>query len=416
MNSDLFVWIFLPGATEPVIAGRLTTSKGATGYLGRFVYGKSYLARRDAIPIDPVSLPLSEQEFVFTALSGIPGAIMDACPDKWGVRVIDRLEGKKDYPLGYILTNDPGRAGMLAFSSSPDEKPVELVSREFPLADIMKAAEAVETGEPVDRELLRALHPGTGGARPKCNIIDEDGVWIAKFSSIDDSSLISIPRLEHASMSLARACGVDAAETRITSIDGKDICLVKRFDREIVRKESSSIVSRIGYLSARSVFYADTQFDKSGSPSYGRLARWMTRYGCTSFEKHQLYRRMAFNVAIRNSDDHELNHGLIHVGEGRWTLSKAFDVLPVLQSHHIHQHALLIGENADGTVENLLSNAEAFGLTRDEASFIVQDVQLIIRDHWLDVMYEAGFGDESIRHIEHLFQPIPLARSKKLKP
>lgn len=406
MSSEvLFVWIYLPEETSPVVAGRLNIRVTPSGAVGEFVYGQSYLARSDAVPLDPVSLPLNNSASPFTSLSGFPSVILDACPDRWGIAVIDRLLGKKSYPAGYLLMNDPGRAGNLAFSLAATEPPQELESREFPLAEMLGAAVAVETGQPVDAELLRALHPGTGGARPKCNIIDGDAVWIAKFPSVKDSPLVSNPRLEHATMQLAREwCGIECAETRLKVVDGKDVCLVRRFDRTIVADK----IFRKGFISARTVFYADPAYAAMVTGSYGRFARWGQRFGCTADDRRQLFRRMVFNCAVRNSDDHELNHGLIHVKGGEFRLSQAFDMVPTLIPHEIHRHALLIGNSASGTVENLASNANAFGINRDEALAIITDIQTTIAGHWRETFYEAGFGEEELRRIEHVFRPIPI--------
>ena len=402
-SNPLFVWNYLPGSTIPVVSGRLDIDHTAAKPVGRFVYGKSYLDRPNAIPIDPVNLPLAEREFLFTELNGFPGVILDACPDHWGKRVIQRLFGSQVDPEGFLLLNDPGRVGALAFSRSASEIPVELSSREFSLKDMLAASVAVDEDRPIEPELLRALHPGTGGARPKCNVIDQDGIWIAKFPSMKDPHWISIPRLEHASMLLGQKCNINVAQTRLEVVDGVDVCLVKRFDREVMNGE----VMRRGFVSARSVFYSDPNFAKYGIESYGRLATWMTRYGCQSDDCEQLYRRMVFNCAIRNSDDHDLNHGFVHIEDSQFRLAKAFDVLPMLSSNTIHQHALVIGDTAAGTVSNLLSSIAAFGLTHSQGQDIIVDVQEKVKSLWQETLYEAGFGDEEMRRLEPYFKEIP---------
>lgn len=403
MTSEvLYVWAHLPGSADPVVAGRLEVTRTAAGPVGHFNYGQSYLSRSDAIPLDPLSLPLKKGVGTFTHLGGYPGVIMDAGPDLWGKRVIDRLKGPQAYPRGYLLLNDPGRSGCLSFSTRPDELPIPLTSRAFPLAELLAAAEAVETDRPVDPELLKALHPGTGGARPKCNVIEDGEVWIAKFPSADDR-LISVPRLEHASMCLARLCGVDAAETRIRDVNGRDVCLVRRFDRY----SENGRICRRGFLSARSVFFDDPAFAAVGTGSYPRLARWMPRFGAGIDDRRQLFRRLAFNVMVRNDDDHELNHGLVHVRNDEFALAKAYDIVPTLHANRTRQHALLLGDAAAGTVANLVSSAESFALTRDAALEIVRTIERQVLESWQEVFYEAGFGDEDLRKLEAVFRPIP---------
>jgi len=409
MTSDLYTWIYLPGQSQPVVAGKLTISATPAGNAGIFVYGKSYLSNPDALPIDPVSLPLRGNINHISSFNGYPGAILDACPDRWGIKVITRLRGEQDFPSGYLLLNDPGRSGCLAFSDSALSPPQELSSREFSLTQLMHAAESVENNQPVEEELLRALHPGTGGARPKCNLIDDDAVWIAKFPSSSDSPLISIPRLEHAAMTLARACGINAAETKIKVVGGKDVCLVRRFDRMV----SNGNISRFVYLSARTVFYGDAGFERFKTGSYSRLARWLPRYGSDNSAAGELFRRMVFNCAIRNTDDHEINHGLVFDPARGYVLAPAFDVVPQPGSHRIHQHALLIGDSAAGTIDNLLFAHQSFGLSKEEAAAIINAVSTSVRAKWQEIFYECGFGDEEIHRLEHCFRPIPSSQGNQ---
>ena len=405
-SDSLYVWVYLPDASTPVVAGRLDVSATPAGNIGRFNYGQSYLSRSDAVPIDPVALPLAKGSKTFTSLNGFPGAILDACPDAWGKRVIDRLQGKQANPEGYLLFNDPGRAGCLAFSEEPDQPPLAPQGREFGLAELLAAAQAVEAGGDVEPELLKALHPGSGGARPKCSITAQGESWIAKFSSLDDR-YISIPRLEHATMMLARECGVDAAETQLREIGGQDICLVRRFDR-VVNQAASGITARRGFLSARTVFYDDPAYAAVGTGSYQRLSRWMPRYGASRADQQQLFVRMVFNAVVRNDDDHEQNHGLVHVRADRFSLAPAYDIVPNLLPRPVNYHALLIGGSGAGTVANLVAVAEDFALSRDEAREIVRSVESQVLNTWQDIFYEAGFGDEDIRKVEPIFRPLPL--------
>lgn len=405
-SDSLYVWVYLPDASTPVVAGRLDVSATPAGNIGRFNYGQSYLSRADAVPIDPVALPLAKGSRTFTSLNGFPGAMMDACPDAWGKRVIDRLQGKQANPVGYLLFNDPGRAGCLAFSQQPDQPPTVLESREFDLAELLSAAQAVEAERFVDPELLNALHPGSGGARPKCSITAQGESWIAKFSSLDDR-YISIPRLEHATMMLARECGVDAAETQLREIGGQDICLVRRFDR-VVNQAASGITARRGFLSARTVFYDDPAYAAVGTGSYQRLSRWMPRYGASRADQQQLFVRMVFNAVVRNDDDHEQNHGLVHVRADRFSLAPAYDIVPNLLPRPVNYHALLIGGSGAGTVANLVAVAEDFALSKDEAREIVKSVESRVLNTWHDIFYKAGFDDEDIRKVEPIFRPLPL--------
>ena len=259
----------------------------------------------------------------------------------------------------------------------------------------------------VDSELLKALHPGTGGAKPKCNIEKDGSIWIAKFQSLKDPAWLSIPKLEHACMSLARTCGISVAQTQLQTINDKDVYLVKRFDRAGCGLETR----RISYISARSVFYADPGYGALGTGSYARLARWIAKYGGSFNQKVELFKRMVFNCAIRNSDDHEANHGLIRRYDGAYSLSPAFDVLPVISNHKVHSHSLIIGDDASGTIENLMSNCQAFDLNHEAALIIIEDIQSVIHHSWQETFYSAGLGDQEINRLAHLFAPIPMRKT-----
>ncbi|PPC84679.1 MAG: hypothetical protein CTY38_01125 [Methylotenera sp.] len=413
MTSDgkkhLYVWAYLPGEAIPAMAGRLSVENSPSVRHGVFQYSKSYLANPNAFSLDPIKLPLNETKHEFTALGGFPSALLDSCPDNWGIRVIHQLSGEKDVPEGYLLMNDPGRVGALAFTEDK-RTPIELSSREFSIGELLKAAESVESGDPVDEELLRALNPGTGGARPKCNIVYKGQLWIAKFPSSKDLAIVSQPRIEHAVMTLAGICGLDVAQTELIQVDGKDVCLVRRFDRKVV----DGAILRQHYLSARTLFYADDNFNKTGLGSYQRLARWLQRYVANNAQsKLELYKRMVFNVAVRNSDDHELNHGLIHVRDNEYRLSPAFDISPIPSSNLVKQHALLIGSSGDGTISALLEAAEGFSISQDIAFGVIEKMQSQIAEHWLDNLYSCGFDDAQVAAVSGLFRPIPYEKVAK---
>src|SRR5438128_122447 len=109
--SECFVYITLPNETSFVTAGRFVLTKDRSGNaLGRFVYGRSYLARNDAAEIDPVELKLSEKTYDTGRLNGVFGALRDAGPDYWGRRVIEKHAGKPVLgELDYLLESADDR-------------------------------------------------------------------------------------------------------------------------------------------------------------------------------------------------------------------------------------------------------------------------------------------------------------------
>jgi serine/threonine-protein kinase HipA len=238
--TECFVYITLPGTTEPVTAARFEITTNRSGVpLGRLVYGKSYLARRDAVAFDPVELTLGPRVYETAMMKGVFGALRDASPDSWGRRVIERHIGKSPLSeLDYLLESPDDRAGALSFGlGQKPPAPKRKFNRTIVLAKLQAIADAIVNDEelPADPEVTQAgelLLEGTsmGGARPKAVVEDDEGLWIAKFNRSDDKW--NYARIERALLVLARACGLATAESKVVSIGARNVLLIKRFDRE----------------------------------------------------------------------------------------------------------------------------------------------------------------------------------------
>jgi len=217
--SEAFVWIWLPGAVDPVVAGKLT----ADGEHLIFNYGKSYLARKSAIPLYDPELPLQSGHISLLPGLSMPACIRDASSDAWGRRVIINrklgTEGAKADTaqldeLTYLLESGSDRIGALDFQRSATEY-VPRGTKKASLSQLAQAAEYIEKGIPLSPELDEALQHGTsiGGARPKAQIDDGDKKYIAKFSSTTD--LYSVVKAEFIAMRLAARCGLSVAKEDI---------------------------------------------------------------------------------------------------------------------------------------------------------------------------------------------------------
>src|SRR5450432_1125757 len=200
--GECFVYITLPGQTEPVTAGRFVLSIDRRGTpQGRFVYGRSYLGRPDAVALDPIELKLSPRTYTTTALGGMFGALRDASPDFWGRRVIQRHLGKaQPGEMEYLLHSPDDRAGALGFGlNQAPPAPKRTFNQTLDLARAQAIADTIAASDddrgirPAgdradphhDRDQLEELMlVGTsmGGARPKAVVEDEAGLWLAKFN------------------------------------------------------------------------------------------------------------------------------------------------------------------------------------------------------------------------------------------
>lgn len=177
-ERECFVALMLPGGTEFVIAGRFRWIPGDGAPVGRFVYGRSYLERRDAVEIDPVQLRLSDRVVETGRLTGFFGAIRDAMPDDWGRRVLERrLGGGALSEFDYLEHSPDDRAGALGFA--PEPSPPSAGGRFLrlsQLARIQRAADAIVAGRPTpsaheETEALLLLSTSMGGARPKTQVL-----------------------------------------------------------------------------------------------------------------------------------------------------------------------------------------------------------------------------------------------------
>jgi serine/threonine-protein kinase HipA len=255
MNSkspaECYVYITLPGETEAVTAGRFELTKDRSGNtLGRFVYGKSYLARGNAVAIDPVELKLAGGTYETARLNGVFGALRDSGPDYWGRRVIEKRAGIPQLgELDYLLNSADDRAGALGFGlGQQPPAPRRKFNKTLELAKLQEIAEALMRDEDVKAEEaaqvqdLMLIGTSMGGARPKAVVEDVEGLWVAKFNRPDDRW--NNTRVEHAMLELARTCGISVATSRVETVAGKDVLLVKRFDREKTGK---------GYTRARMI-------------------------------------------------------------------------------------------------------------------------------------------------------------------
>lgn len=388
MTSECFVHIVLPGETGFVPAGRFRLDIDRHGIAtGRFVYGKSYLARDNAVPIDPIELKLASGSFETRLLKGVFGAIRDASPDSWGRRVIEKRAGKA--PLGevdYLLQSPDDRAGALGFSLEAEPPgPHPEFNGTTSLQRLQNFADRIIADEDLPQELLLE---GTsmGGARPKVVVEDDGALWIVKFNRPDDQW--NHARIERATLELARACGIHTADTRLTSIGDRDALLVRRFDRGW----TSQGYRRARMLSALTLLRAEDTHTDRAKWSYVLLAEELRRLSARpQDDAPELFRRMCFNALISNSDDHPRNHAVIAM-ESAWRLSPAYDLIPSPQISLEHRDlALACGDMGRyAHADNLLSQSARFLVSREDAAAIIDTMEQTVRDRWHEIARREG--------------------------
>jgi serine/threonine-protein kinase HipA len=408
-TRECYVYITLPGATEFVPAGRFVLESDRTGMpVGRFVYGRRYLERPGAVPIDPVELKLGTTTYRTTALNGLFGALRDAGPDHWGRRVIERHAGKPQLgELDYLLYAPDDRAGALGFGLTreplaPRRQFNQTLDLEklIGLADSVIADEAAPQG-PAAEQVADLMLIGTsmGGARPKTVVEDEAGLWVAKFNRPDDRW--NHARVEHAMLVLARACGVESAESRVVRVGDRDVLLVKRFDRE----RSEAGYRRARMISGLTLLRADDAPQHRERWSYVQMAEELRRV-CAEPKRDaaELFRRMCFNALISNTDDHPRNHAAT-ARDADWRLSPAYDLTPSMPiSMERRDLALSCGDwGRYAHAENLLSQSARFYLGHEHAGALIAAMEDRIASTWYETARREGVSERDCEQVRSAF-------------
>jgi len=410
---DVLVHTELDGVTYEV--GNLWIRGSRRGTFGAtFQYLDAWLEKKDAFAVDPLLPLVSPGPFHKERLFG---AIADSAPDRWGRTLMARAERLRarqenraprhlreiDYVLGVA---DVARQGALRFSYADGEAFLAEDSEAAapPVVDLPRLLAAAQgfLDNPDSVEDLRILlAPGSslGGARPKASVKDNEGhLSIAKFPKKGD--LYSVGAWEHLALTVAREAGIRVAESALLSVEGQDVILLNRFDRDGQR--------RTPFLSAMSLLDGVDQEPRS----YLEIAEVIRRFGAHArADLSELWRRMLFNILVSNTDDHLRNHGFLYAGRGGWTLSPAYDLNPVPVEVKPRFLSTAIGEDPNDTSASLLlalEAAEYFDLSQEEARSMAVQVAQATRQ-WADRAQSLGIRGTEIDLMASAFDHDDLA-------
>ena len=390
--KEAFVWVWMPGKIQPVVAGRLAAADNQLV----FNYGRSYLERKNAISLYEPELPLRSGTLPLPNGLWMPSCIRDAAPDAWGRRVIiNRKLGARGQEidtaeldeLTYLLESGSDRIGALDFQLSA----TKYLAREAATAsldDLLNAVDCVERGVPLSPDLDRALFHGSsiGGARPKAMIASDDKKYIAKFSSQND--VYNVVKAEYIAMRLAAEVGITAASVNLQRVGGKDVLLIERFDRE----KTKDGWRRRAMVSALTLLELDEMMVRYAS--YEDLATIIRhRFTAPKNTLRELFARMLFNILCGNTDDHARNHAAYWDGRDL-TLTPAYDICPQARSGGEASQAMLITSNERlSKITVCLKAAPSFLLSGDEAFVLAKHQIIVMRDKWVPICAEANLSE-----------------------
>jgi serine/threonine-protein kinase HipA len=367
---------------------------------GVFKYAQSYLERADAFPCDPINFPLSNEKFYLAydkENPGIPGFILDAGPDHWGKRLLQTLlNPPPKTEVEFLLASSGTGVGALRFTTTKDSPPADSPFRAFDhLEDMIAIAQAIDRGEQVDQSQRIYFERGAsvGGARPKTLIFHEGEEWIAKFPRIGDE--FDNPLVEHLTMTMAREAGIDVAETKIIQTNQGNVLLVKRFDWDV-----QGVIHFISLHSLINVFAIRDITDEAFN--YTKIAKIANSISNNLQVKKEVFRRMLFNIAVGNTDDHMHNHAMMKKPDSKdYSLAPAYDVVP--NPAFIGSHTICLGPmGRSPTKDNILGAAQQIGLHIQDRDMIIQQVKKVTSS-WRDTMRHALIPEDQILRLEKCF-------------
>ncbi len=376
---------------QPVLMGSLYVNviKGGESY--SFEYDKGWLKKTGlTLTLDPELMPYSGRQY--PTGKNIFGLFADASPDRWGrvlmnkrERILAEKEGRKPsklYDSDYLLgVYDETRMGGIRFKvnqegpflSDDNETAAPPWATLRTLEEASRNFENDETGL-TEKWLNQLIKPGSslGGARPKATVVDtKDQLWIAKFPSKNDEN--DTGAWEIVAHDLAALCGLNVPEAKLEKFSPLgSTFLIKRFDRLGSK--------RVHFASAMTLLGKKDGASAADGSSYLDIAAFIKSYGAQpKKDLIELWKRIVFNMAVTNTDDHLRNHAFILTDKG-WILSPLYDVNPVPYGDEL---SLNVDEDDNSiSIDLAVQTAVKFGISKSDAEAVAEDILQIVRDNW----------------------------------
>lgn len=387
---------------EPMLLGKLYVDVIKGGETYSFEYDKNWLKSTNyPVSIDPDFMGYGGREY--PSGNSIFGVFADASPDRWGQILLNKKERKladresrkprrlnlSDFLMGVY---DECRMGGLRFKSEEDG---EFLSNDketatppwATLRTLEEASRQFENDDTLNEKWLnQLLRPGSslGGARPKATVVDTKGqLWIAKFPSKNDTN--NTGAWEKVVHDLAQMCGLNVPESKLETFSKLgSTFLVKRFDRDGDK--------RIHFASAMTLLSKTDGASAADGSSYLDLVSIIKSNGANpTADLIELWKRIVFNMAVSNTDDHLRNHAFILKKNG-WVLSPLYDVNPVPYGDEL---SLNVNEYDNRiSIPLAIETAHRFGIKKEDAIRMADEITETVRKNWekLAVKYRLSRG------------------------
>ncbi len=398
---------------NPILIGILYVNSLKGGESYSFEYDREWLKKTSLkITLDPELIPYSGRQYPFGKT--IFGLFSDSSPDRWGrvlmnkrERILAGKEGRKPaklYDSDYLLgVYDETRLGGIRFKTEPngaflsDDKETAAP----PWASLRALEEASRNFENEDTALSekwlnQLIRPGSslGGARPKATVMDpKEQLWIAKFPSKNDEN--DTGAWEMVTHDLAEICGLHVPEAKLEKFSKLgSTYLVKRFDRVLNK--------RVHFASAMTLLGKTDGASAAEGTSYLDIAAFIKSYGAQpKRDLIELWKRIVFNMAVSNTDDHLRNHAFIFTENG-WRLSPLYDVNPVPYGNELSLNV----DEADNSIniDLAIETAVRFGISRTDATNDAKDILVIVRENWEKLATAYGLSRRLIEEMRPAFR------------
>ena len=411
MQNEKVVYVFFNKDSKDILMGKTYIENLRGKEIYSFEYDDLYLEdKRNNIFIDPeIKFYSGRQWKINNNLNSSFGIFLDSAPDRWGRLLLKRKENenaqkenrnpKTLYDSDYLLgVSDFTRMGAIRFKKELDGEFVDDSDVAIPpiarLRELESASIAFENEDLKEKyEILLSPGSSLGGARPKANVVDENGnIYIAKFPSKNDE--YDMGKLEKKVYDLAKLCGLNVVDSKLYSFSKYgSTFLVKRFDREKT--------NRIHFESAMTLLGKN---DGDNGTSYLELASFIKSYGINIKDNlFELFKRIAFNILVKNTDDHLRNHGFIYTPQG-WRLSPLYDVNPVPYGDNLS----LMVDDKESTVDVdlALETAQYYDIDLYEAKSIAADMFRIVKDNWRELAKNNGVSRNAIEKMYAAFSMV----------